>query len=223
MLISHQWQENYAHTIHETLSRWWALDGSERPLVWEISTPAQLALARLFHAGEKFVPLAAERTLFRTLYVPSFRAPFCVSRGQAEYLRGALRNDIAPGAGRKLYISRSDAASRRILNEAALLAALRPLGFETVTLASRTVAKQIALFKGADEIVMPHGAGCVNMVFSRPGVRIIELMPASYQHPMWGYWAKWLGHWHARIVCRSEGPGNDMVADIDAVLEALRS
>jgi hypothetical protein len=232
VLISHQGQDTYAHTIFETLSKWWpAPDGFAAalpqhpgiPLVWERATEAQRAFATLFHARERLVEMPARRTLYKTLYVPSARSRFSVSRGQAVSLREALRNDIAPAPGvRRLYVSRADAGHRRVANEAELLRALQPLGFEAVTLGGRSVAEQIALFKGAETVVLPHGSACANMIFS-DRLTLLELMPESYQQPMWHYWAKWLGFRYGKIVCPEIGAAKDVVVPVDVVLDALRT
>jgi capsular polysaccharide biosynthesis protein len=193
------------------------------PRIWEISSPSQLQFAALFHPGESFVRMPAERTCYKTLYVPTVRAPFVVSPGQAAYLRQQLRTDIAPATrSRKLYISRADAAHRQVVNEAELVRALEPLGFESITLRGRTVTEQIALFKNAETIVMPHGSAGVNIIFSEQ-LHLIELMPQSYQHPMWQCWAKWMGFRHGRIVCPDDPVTKNLTAPIDVVLAALRA
>lgn len=229
VLISHQGQDTYAHMIFETLSKWWpapdgfgaALPHPEIPLIWERATPAQREVAALFHARERFVDMPARRTRYKTLYVPTARARFAVSREQAQWVRRAVRNDIAPAGVRRLYVSRADAAHRRVANEAELLAALTPLGFEVVTLGDKPVREQIALFKGAETIVLPHGSASANMVFA-DDLTLIELMPQSYQQPMWQYWAKWLGFRYGKIVGPDQGATKDFTVPVDAVLQALR-
>ena len=42
------------------------------------------------------------------------------------------------------------------------------------------VADQIAVFRHADIIVGPHGAGMSNVVFGKPGAVAFELFPRSY-------------------------------------------
>lgn len=86
----------------------------------------------------------------------------------------------------RLYISRRDANYRRVANEEALLAALEPLGFQTVILSRLSLADQIALFQRAKVIVAPHGAGLVNLVFCAPETRVIELFsPKSVPGLFW--------------------------------------
>ena len=41
-----------------------------------------------------------------------------------------------------------------------------------------SVVEQIKLFQGAQIIVAIHGAGLVNMIFSKPGTKVVELFQA---------------------------------------------
>ncbi len=102
---------------------------------------------------------------------------------------GALRGLIAParaallpavrGHGRRLYISRGDAAHRRVLNEDELFGLLSGQGFTLLQLSHLSLAEQIVAFADAEIVVAPNGGGLGNLVFSRPGTRFIELLPRS--------------------------------------------
>jgi len=83
--------------------------------------------------------------------------------------------DIPAGPHRRLYISRADAALRRVANEAELIELLRPQGFTVVTLASLPVREQIALIRGAELIVAPHGMGLTHCALHQGTLRLIEL------------------------------------------------
>lgn len=76
---------------------------------------------------------------------------------------------------RRIFISRKDSKSPRILNEEAIGEMLRPLGFEAVSLTGKTVGEQIALFSDAEIVVGGHGAGLTNALFVPPGTPIVEL------------------------------------------------
>lgn len=80
----------------------------------------------------------------------------------------------------KLYIARRRhlrIASRHIVNEAELFAALAPLGFQKVYLEDLPLKRQIQLFQQASVVVGPHGAGLSNLVYSRPGTAVFEITP----------------------------------------------
>jgi capsular polysaccharide biosynthesis protein len=116
---------------------------------------------------------------------------------------------------RKLYVSRADAAGRRVLNEDAVMRVLAPLGYHSVTLSGRSVAEQAALFAGASRVVGPHGAGLTNIVFAPPGARLLEILPRSYGTPAFYLLAAGGGVEYASYVAADVRPGGrDQVDDV---------
>ena len=103
--------------------------------------------------------------------------------GLAAYARW-LRARLAPGnppgqgEGRKLFVSRDSAASRRIVNEAEIEPVLAEHGFELVDPAGISIAEQFALFSQASAVVGPHGAGLTNLLFSPRRTLVVELFAA---------------------------------------------
>lgn len=115
-----------------------------------------------------------------TLIVPS--VPFIPSKGMPfpMWLKAALRRffnatETATTSPKMLYISRKNASSRRIKNEDALTKQLKDLGFEIVFLENLTPQQQAQLFHNARLVVGPHGSGFANLVFSKPGMKLIEI------------------------------------------------
>ena len=82
----------------------------------------------------------------------------------------------------RIYISRARAKMRRLLNEEELDPILERNGFVKVTLETLAIAEQIAMFRAADAIVGPHGVGLTNIMFCRPGTRILEMFPRAGLH-----------------------------------------
>lgn len=79
-----------------------------------------------------------------------------------------------------LYVSRADAARRRLANEAELERALVRLGFSVVRPGEHPVAEQRRLFASSRLVVGPHGAGLTNVVFMHPGTALVELACRDY-------------------------------------------
>lgn len=84
------------------------------------------------------------------------------------------------GGGRRIYLSREGAAIRRVTNEPAIVAMLSRYGFESIEPGSIPFKQQAELFRSADIIVGPHGAALANLIFCRPGTRVLEFFPADY-------------------------------------------
>jgi capsular polysaccharide biosynthesis protein len=77
----------------------------------------------------------------------------------------------------RFVVSRGKTRSRRVVNEAELLARLEPLGFHPVYLEDLSLVEQITLFARAEAIVASTGAGLVNLIHARPGTPVAILMP----------------------------------------------
>lgn len=81
---------------------------------------------------------------------------------------------------KKIYISRADASRRRIINEPELIALVESYGFAVVKLERMRFLDQVKLFKNAEVIVAPHGAGLANLVFCKKLTKIIEIFSPNY-------------------------------------------
>jgi capsular polysaccharide biosynthesis protein len=108
---------------------------------------------------------------------PSLRFPLWV----LSFLRESFLPIGQPRSGMtRLYISRRSAARRKVVNEAELEALLHRVGFKTVCLEEYSFAQQVGLFACADVVVAVHGAGLSNLVFSRPGITVIEMVAPTF-------------------------------------------
>jgi len=86
--------------------------------------------------------------------------------------------------GKKIYISRSKATNRVLLNEEDIESVLSNIGFDVVNMENHTLQEQMAIASNANTIVAPHGAGLANMLFASPNSNIIELIPDRYMTPL---------------------------------------
>jgi Capsular polysaccharide biosynthesis protein len=87
---------------------------------------------------------------------------------------------------RRLYLSRARAAVRRIANENEISEVLRHRNFEIVEAENLSWPEQANLFAGASVIVAPHGAALANIVFCKPGTRVVEISTrAGYRDWYW--------------------------------------
>jgi len=84
-----------------------------------------------------------------------------------------------PSIGKRVFISRSNAAARRIANEEELVASLAPTGFTPVVLEDYTVDEQISIFANASFVIGPMGSGNSAAIFCQPGTRFIETYGSS--------------------------------------------
>jgi capsular polysaccharide biosynthesis protein len=124
-----------------------------------------------------------------------------------------------PQPRRRLYISRSDAVDRRVVNEDEVLGAIADLGFERVTLSGLSVAAQIRLFQTADIVLAPHGAGTANILFAPADCLVTELMGPAHVATCFMILASTLGQLYGYVGCTQRG--RDLAVDPRAVRRVL--
>lgn len=83
-------------------------------------------------------------------------------------------------SGKRIYISRRDAGSRKFVNEEEIIACLEKFGFEAVEMSNYDFNGKVALFAQAEIIVGLTGAGLTNLMLCRSDATVLELFPASY-------------------------------------------
>lgn len=122
------------------------------------------------------------------------------------------------GSGKRLYLSRGDAALRRVKNEDQVLKLLTPLGFEGIMVSHLPFPEQAALFAGADVIVSPHGAALANLMFCRPGTKMLEVFPENYFNDCYIRMSKAMGLDNRFLI---GGPGERVKLGYDFHLDEL--
>ncbi len=124
------------------------------------------------------------------LIVPSFAGYLGWPSGWAiEFLRREFLKEIVPSYNypKRIYISRSKARYRRVLNEEDVVEVLEEFGFVSILPESMSLTEQIAHFYHAEVIVAAHGSGLTNTIFCREGTQVIELVSPHYiSHYYWG-------------------------------------
>lgn len=144
----------------------------------------------------------------------------------ANLLREDFLKYASDGSGgpERLYLSR--AGRRRCLNDDAIIARCKELGFSVIDESSRTIAEQIELYRNAKVMMGPHGSAFTNMVWAEPGARIIEIVPSSFDVPYHTFLAKSLGHNHTKVICYNgpkgtSGENIDFNADLGEMMALL--
>lgn len=177
---------NYYHTLVQGLHSLWLFETNWNSPDWiylhpEPSLPYRDFLSALRFPLKRFsfVHKAASLSLPEAAWMPTSYA-----RGTSPYLRSfsddlLVRARVSDAKPNKIYVSRGDSARRRMTNERDVEGRLSSIGFEVVKLTGLPLVEQIRLFRSADVIVAPHGAGLSNVLFARPGTRVIELSNAS--------------------------------------------
>ncbi len=188
---------NYYHFLTDLLPRWGifeeALPGTDVDAVY-LGTRASYQRQLLELVGldglpvvevEKHACLAPERLLVPSTPNQDLMAPHWV----VDWLRARLpASPDLSSYSTGLYVTRgSTPNTRRYVEEPDLWPALEERGFARLDPGTVPVREQIDRFAAAEVIVAPHGAALANLVFARPGVRVLELFAPDYVNPC--YWA----------------------------------
>ncbi len=191
----------YYHWLTDTLYRLYevidALPPETKYLVSTKTTPTQLEALAAFGVPAQnlvqiqpgdFVQLAD--LWYAPPIMPSGFHLRRVTNWLSERLCGALLAKTPVGAGRRIYVSRADAARRKVVNENLLLKLLEASGFETVFCEGLDLAAQAELFSRADMVVAPHGAGLTNLLFVPAGnCHVLELIGRNVPRGSVCYWS----------------------------------
>tara|TARA_Y100000590_G_C15707789_1_gene1009263 strand:+ start:617 stop:1651 length:1035 start_codon:yes stop_codon:yes gene_type:complete len=111
--------------------------------------------------------------LFKNSQIPQFLKIW----KSIKILNYFLNNKINSQNNLKVYISRQNSNYRNILNEDDLIKILKLKGFRIIDPNRYEIVEQIELFSSAELIISPTGSGLANIIFCKPGTKIIEIRP----------------------------------------------
>ncbi|GAA3973981.1 hypothetical protein GCM10022278_33820 [Allohahella marinimesophila] len=120
----------------------------------------------------------------------------------------------APPPHRKVFISRLQAARRRLVNEDEIWPLLEPLGFERVFMEDLSFEDQVKLMRETAVLAAPHGAGLTNMIFCQKGTHIVEMADLSFPNPNFYALAAAMGHHYWLIPATSIGDVHPLEKDL---------
>jgi len=124
-----------------------------------------------------------EKLLVKKLVAPSHFEPAHCDTNQIKKVRDKFREhdnkyySLTPN--KKIYISRSKAQRRFVINEKELQDFLDKYGFATVYMEDLSFFEQRKLMAETTILLSNHGAGLTNMIFLNEGSTIIELKSDS--------------------------------------------
>lgn len=126
---------------------------------------------------------------------------------------GEVEEESAPN----IFISRSNAIERRIVNEGEVVDFLTDNGFTKQHLEENSVARNIALFNNADIVVGAHGAGLTDIIFC-DDCKVVELFGSKVK---WHYkqLSNEIGLDYDYIQCKPES--TDLKVEINVLRKAI--
>ena len=248
--VMHEYEDNYFHFIAETIPRMILAEEAgvpaDIPFLW--TNGLHPNIERLFElanvsgrptiALEKGALYRIERMYYPsdlTSVVDAYEGGYMARqtgldvgriRQGVDRLRRAFPADST--RKRKIFASRSG-GYRKLLNQESIEARVSDIGFEILRTNELDAESQIRIFQEAEIIVGPTGAQMTNMVWCRPGVRVIVLASDHPSHQL--YFWQLLGRVSGAEVTILQGPRaysrndiysvhDDYHVDEDAVIAA---
>ncbi len=93
-----------------------------------------------------------------------------------------LKQNRIKNEGANVYISRSNAISRQVINEDEVMDLLSKYGFQKYNLENQSLEQNAALFNEANIVVGAHGAGLTDIVFCN-NTSVVELFGSRVKPP----------------------------------------
>lgn len=242
-LLTHHWF-NYYHWLTETMVRIWAVKN-------DLDDYTLLLPENLREIG--FVQQSLEALKVRNiewvkegaiLQIPNLtlveNKPYNghYDPQQMQQLGAFFRNYAAlqqpnhPDFGERIFITRKNAARRKMVNEAEIEDLLVRYGFRSVALEDFSLIQEVSILSKAKYVIGMHGAGLTNMLFMPPGGRVLELhLEITDENDMHSdvYWklASALGHGYYYQFCRRANPTQsffeaDIAIDSESFEQALK-
>jgi capsular polysaccharide biosynthesis protein len=93
-----------------------------------------------------------------------------------DFLRKKSLHVAPDNSIKRIYVSRRHALFRQVRNETELEPILKKYGFTIIDCENITLTKQVSLFKSADIVCGPHGAGLTNIAFCKSNASVLEII-----------------------------------------------
>jgi len=141
-------------------------------------------IVKEFFADLKYMVMPKNETWqFKHLIVPSMsnHQDGIITPHLAPWTR-MLKNILKVDSDRKrkIFVTRNDAKTRKLLNAEKLMLALK--GWETITMEDLPIIEQVRCFSEASHVISTHGAGLTNLLWCEPGTQVIEIQDPKMLH-----------------------------------------
>jgi len=125
----------------------------------------------------------------------------------------------------KIFIDRSDSSYNhcKLINNKEIVKFLSDNGFSSYKISELDFFEQIYLFHNAKVVIGPHGAAFTNLIFSNPGLEIIEIIPDNHSSKKCQKFSEILNFNYKRIELSkiNQHVDGDMFLEIDTIKKLI--
>lgn len=194
VVISCPYANNYFHFLFDSLPRLLDLDeNSSCPVILNDERSFQREYYELLCLpAERRVSVSGsshwkpDKLIIPSIPLPELNMLGAVAPHACDFLRRFLDHSrvcAQSSSARKIWIGRR--SGRNYANTEAVSEWLVRHSFIECFLEELSVVEQIALFRDADVVAGIHGAGLANLVYCRPGTRVVEVLPEHWGWPFY--------------------------------------
>jgi capsular polysaccharide biosynthesis protein len=186
-----QWSSGYFHWLLDTIPRIYIAIMKHSNLILllpsELNKDLYIDSLKPFSLSDiKFIKKKGAILLRKTIYPKPLASSGNYNPDIIKNIRAIYHNHFAKGEYvdclERIYISRSRAERRRILNEDKVFEILTRKGFTIIYAENLTFSDQCKLAMKTQVLVSNHGAGLSNMLFMNSGGKVMEIRNSSDSH-----------------------------------------
>lgn len=129
-----------------------------------------------------------ENRLLRSHFFVSISEPrdaLYTSDWIVDFIRNTFSSTLPLKSSSSIYLSRNLGSKRIIVNESDFIADIKAAGIDVVYCENNSVKQNAEIFRAANIVVAPHGAGLANIVFCRAGTTVVELFSSHWSDEFW--------------------------------------
>jgi len=180
-IIHNHWSSGYHHWITESLIRLISIDNYQNktlllPDNYPVFTYDSLKLLGV-NTIHKFSVKANLK--LESLEIPEHPNSGHYDRSQLLSLKQLLLKYSIPSNIPFIYITRKNAAKRKIENEDELVPILKKYNFKIIDADNLTIKEQISLFSSCKVLISIHGAALTNCLFMNEKTNLVELYKSN--------------------------------------------
>ena len=192
LLIANSEQPNYGHYLLDIVPLVHLGARMHAPMLTWTLKPWQRALIARLDVPARLIREIRPQPIFLEHAIVSNRHSGVSSQNahpQHKEAFGTILANVrkaAPAVDRpkRVLVCRGLANSRNITNRAAMIEAMKPLRFVAIQPEKLSFDEQVLTFAEAEIVVCEFGAALANVLFCRPGTKIVEVI-AEGQHDPW--------------------------------------
>ena len=186
------WNVCFGHWIHETLPKLFILKDSgyldkiDAVILGDgCKTKFHNDSLKIFGIDKKKIIYISDQTeiLCENLYLSSFPSEdthypdIWICNRYRELAKELIKDYDVNKFPKKIYLTRRNVKTRRILNENELIDILSKLGYDIVCPEEYSLQEQFCMFYNADKIISILGSGLTNLVCARENISVLGIMP----------------------------------------------